>query len=750
MAKKKKQTTVKPQGATKPVKKKKGSLKDLQLPGWVGIIAAVLIFAVIIFLRINHLSADPPTDIFWSQDVWTDPPQYTSYARNAEIFDDWNPLDDPRLVMFMKNSTGVVARVVFAVFGVGYWQSNLVGVIFSFGAIFFFSLAIGRWKGRLAGLLTAFFLGTNYIFLSYGRLPFLENPMNFWLALGVYLLTRGIPRDGPVTKGLKGRDGWLLATGISVGVAAFFGKMIALHALPVFLVVATLAAWQRDDTKVRKAWLKPGGYVLAGFAAVAIFWLLYAYLPAGAEVRRYLSEQSTGLYGSPEGLTSVSGFFNRVFSFGSDTALFPRLPLLAVFGFIGAAVAFLPLARIGKFSEKLKRIRPDYLLVGLWFWIAYLALMPWNYRPLRYETVLLLPLAGAAALILTDLVRRGRSSSDHEGKYSTLWSLILGVVLFAIPVYQLLAGLGLSARQGSANSIAAIVGIGAGLAGGFLFPGIWRNISSWWRKINRSTRLAEVLVILVVIGAGIFQSRMIVGWWDHTRHSIVEASEDLGEILGPGAVLVGSYATGLCLANELKNIVYMFGVANVDHTLFYKYPITHLAVVDDNKKGRAFTDYPDVAGRSRRVTSYNIGNRPVGIFRITENTPNSTAKKYEPTDYEKAMRSLDFGDEDSMKTYIARFAAKYPDNYNVARLRGLYYMRDSTFDSASLYFEKAIEQYPSDYTTLRRLIHCEMTLYEQNKDGLYLRKAQEHAGELLRLVPNDPTIRAQLAPIIGR
>ena len=732
-----------------PSKSKKVRV-DLHLPSWAYVLAAAAVLLLIVYLRLSYLSYDPPVDVFWSQDVWTDPPQYTSYARNAVLFGDWSPLHDPRLVLFMKNTTGALAYLVFSLFGVGFWQSNLVGVLFSLGAIVFVSLGIIRLKGRLAGILCAFLLGINYLFLTYGRLPFLENAMNFWLALTVFFLALGSTRVKPEAAGgfVPPKAGWYVAAGASCAVAAFFGKMIALHAFPAFLTFAAFTGWRETGGQSRRRWLVPSWSFLAGFAVVALFWLAYAYLPADENVRKYLSEQTAGLYGSPEGLRSLSGFYNRVFSFGADTRLFVHAPVIAALGFIGAALAVLPLGFRGKFGERLRLVKPEYLLVGLWAWAAYLALMPWNYRPLRYETVLLIPLAAATALVLSALVRR-KPSPPSPRETSLPLMAVLGTLLFTLPVYHLVTAPFVKQQMGQAHSLAALLAIVIALGGTLLLNSAYKSITFGWRKIAGSTRLPEAAIALVVIAALVIQGQMILGWWRHAQKSMVSASRELSQVLGPDAVLVGSYATGLTLENRLKNVVYMFGVANVNTTLFADYPITHLAIIDD-RKDRAFTDYGDVTRLSRKVTSFLIGNRPVGIFRVTENTPNEKARAYEPTAYEQAMRCYDLFQEDSMQFYIDRFAREHPDDFTVARFRGLYFMRDSTFDSASVYFAKAARLYPDDFAVHFNLAHCEMMLFEQTQNVAHFQNAQAHFREVLRLKPEDPAMRARLEPLLKR
>ncbi len=730
VAKQKRQRTAQP---AKPTAGK--PLGRINIPSGIGIAVWFVVLGIVTFFRLSHLGADPPVDISWSQDLWTDPPQYTSYARNAVLFGDPNPLDENMYLPFQRSSMGVVAHGVFAVFGVGFWQSNLASVLYSIATIAIFSLAIWRLRNPLAGILTVLFLGLNYIFLTYGRVPFLENAMNFWLALAVFFLTF------PPRKLI-----WFGLAGISLGLGAFYGKMIGLHALPALLIFAALIGWWERERDPSFRWFVPSISILIGFVIVAVIWLPTVYLQIEGS---YFAEKSTGLYGAPEGLTSLGGFVNRLFSFGSDTRLFTRLPFVSILGFIGVALGFYCLTGSGSLLQRIKNGRPDYLLLGTWFWLAYLALMPWNYRPLRYQTVLLIPLAGAAALVVADLLRRWPPGSRPK-KPAAAWTIGLTTLLFMLPIHHLITAHLAQTALGQANTaavlIAIVAAIGLGLSGAFAWP----TIRSTFDRLRLRTRLPEIILAAAIIGVCIIQVPMIADWWEHSQTAMTSASRDLQDLLGEDVVLTGSYATGITLENQHKNVVYMFGVTTVHHTLFDEYPITHLAVIDDKEQGRVFQDYPQIAGRARRVTSYMIGNRPVGIFRVAENSRNSQARSYEPTAWEEAMRCYDQRKEDSMMLYFDQFMASYPENFSANRFLGRFFMRDSTYDSAIVYFGRATETYPDDFAVRYNYGHCAAMLFQQTGNPADWNTAREQFAEVLRLRPNDPALRAQLEPFLSR
>ena len=113
-----------------------------------------LLIALALTIRLNQLWADPPVNLSTSQDVYTDPAQYTSYARNLILYGSFNPLHDYRLVFFLKSVTNVAAWLVFSIFGAGFWQGNLVGLLFSFPTVILLYFIVRKVAGNLAALLS--------------------------------------------------------------------------------------------------------------------------------------------------------------------------------------------------------------------------------------------------------------------------------------------------------------------------------------------------------------------------------------------------------------------------------------------------------------------------------------------------------------------------------------------------------------------------------------------------------------------
>jgi len=108
------------------------------------IIIAIVLLLVMFEMRAYKLDADPPLGLSASTDVYTDPTQYTLFAKQEIITDDINPFDETRFTFFLKSSMTVLALLVFNLFGVTLEMANLVGLIYSFGSLFLFFLIIRK------------------------------------------------------------------------------------------------------------------------------------------------------------------------------------------------------------------------------------------------------------------------------------------------------------------------------------------------------------------------------------------------------------------------------------------------------------------------------------------------------------------------------------------------------------------------------------------------------------------------------
>ena len=680
-----------------------------------------------------HLNADPPA-ISWSQDVATDPPQYTDFARNKVLWDSWVVFPPNRFVFFLKSFSSVASCVVFSVFGTGRSQANLVAVLLNLLTMIFLFLALRKVFGKRAAFFSFFLLTTNYVFIMYGRNPFLEISALFLLTLGFYFAVSGFRKQV-----------LLIPSGICFAAAILFGKTMAAFILPACLIVLLLWTFQHYSSSGKKTDLKPAILFACGFLLVVVFWLFFSYLPARREVAGYLGEQALGLYGFPVALESVSGFVSSLFSFGNE--LFYRMPVAFVLSFLGLLLFFRNRPSFREFiKQKDDRSKAAALLV-FWFLAAFFVLMVMNYRPVRYQIYLIPPLCALAGLWLDRLVSPDRTKKASSG---ILFWVVFVVATIFVANYAITSFYTLSRKQimlGSSLPIALVITV---ICGALYF---WRLAAS--KRVshdgagssNPGVRLLPALVLILI--SFLVNGGQYLSWASSPSYSLNRSSLDLGKVLSREAVISGPYGPALVWDNRLGDVIHMFGVTQPDSQLFLTYPITHLALERGGNRDRAFKDYPGVMNQSPVVTTYWIRNIPVDIYRIAEHTGNLKAKAYSLSDFEKAKLLKDEGNTDSALVMLEEFVSKNPDNMSGYSSLAEMYFNLGDFEKSSQALEQAIRFNPTDFLTRQQLGTVYLNLRTQtNQDG-YRLMAIDQWEKAMKLFPQNTKLAAQLQKIKG-
>ncbi|UCB51848.1 MAG: tetratricopeptide repeat protein [Candidatus Zixiibacteriota bacterium] len=729
--------------ATKPkevVAKKSALTEFFKNPLFSSKAFEIVLFCVIIGLAflsgVLFLSADPPA-ISWSQDVATDPPQYTYFARNQVMWGDWDLFGHNRFPFFYKSFTSAVSLIVFSVFGLGRFQANLVAVILSLLTMVFLFLALRKVFSVRAAFLSLFFLGMNFVFLMYGRNPFLEISASFLLVLGFYFMVSSFKNNV-----------LLIPSGVCFAGGIFFGKTMAAFILPACAVVLLLWMFERFSSD-RKIDFKPVAFFGGGFLAITLLWIFFSYLPAKREVAGYLGEQALGLYGFPVALQSITGFVQALFTFGRD--LFYRMPVVFLLSFLGLLLFFRDGDTIREWVRRRDhRSKVKFFLV-LWFLVCFCLLMILNYRPLRYQFYLIPPMCALAGLWMDSLFS-GFASRNRSPK-ALFWIAFVICTTF-LANYALTTYHRLSQKQIQLGSSLGISLILALVIGALYF---WRSVSSKKAfKGEASSRSAKLrlgsrgLVMLVLILISLMvNAGQYVSWASSPTYSLNRSSVDLGKILSKDAVVSGPYGPALVWDNELKNIIHMFGVTRPDPELFRTYPITHLALERGGNRDRAFKDYPEVMNQAKIVTTYWLRNIPVDIYRIGEWTGNPKSESYAPSEFERAKMLIDGGETDSALLMLEEFVSHTPDNYSAYQALTEIYFEMQEFEKAALSLEKAIEFNPTDFVAHQQLGSVYLSLGNQTRQDSYRQLAIEQWEKALKLFPNNRQLAAQLQSIRG-
>jgi hypothetical protein len=700
------------------------------------------------------LSADPPP-ISWSQDVGTDPPQYTYYARNEILWNNWVTFGPNRYVFFLKSFTTMFSYLVFLLFGTGRFQANLVAVLLNLLSLVFFFLALKKIFSKRMAFLSLFFLSINYVFIMYGRNPFLEISANFLLILGFYFLVSSFKKDL-----------LLIPSGICFAVGIFFGKTMAAFILPACLAVLLLwmlehySSSDRSDDRpftVNQFRVNPSGHKInfnplllfgSGFLVVSVFWLFFSYLPAQKEVAGYLGEQALGLYGFPKAWQSVTGFITALFTFGED--LFYRMPVAFLLSFLGLLLFFFYHPSIKELIRQKNHESKVELFLVLWFLAGFFLLMSLNYRPLRYQFYLIAPLCAFSGLWLDSFLRSsGFRKANRLGILFWVFFVIAGTFFVN---YVILTIYFLSQKP---IQLASSLGISFAIT---VFCGVllyWRFVRSKTGSRQQATgnrRRAELklAVMLILILISFLVNVWQYGSWASSRtYSLNRSSIDLGKILNEEAVISGPYGPGLVWDNKLNNVMHMFGVTKPDPKLFLTYPITHLALERGGNRDRAFKDYPEVMKNAKIVTTYRLRNIPVDIYRIAEWTGNPKTEKYPISDFEKAKMLMENGDTSSALTLLEEFVSRYPENLSGYQTLAEIYYNLKEFEKSVVSLEKASQFDPTDFFIHQQLGFVYITLRNITGEDSYRWKAIGEWEKSLELFPENANLAAQLQQIKG-
>ncbi len=694
-------------------------------------ILVLCLLVLILLLRVWNLDADPPATVSGSTDVYTDPPQYTLFAKMFVQGGDFNPFGDTRLVFFLKSSVTALAAVVFKLIGTGIQQSNLVGLVYSYGGLLLFFLFLRKTAGNLAGVIYLILICFNYNQFFYGRLPFLENAMWFFASGALVLITHF-------------RGWWaFLTAGASLAAAVFFGKILGVVFLFPFACFLLHQAVYVDRGG-RSARASRPMLFAAGFALIGLFWVLFSYLPLQSEVAGYIGEKTIDLYGTPEGLHSFDDFVWKFVSFGISSDLFPRMTIVSILGAVYLGFVLFSLSRRGSWSENLSSLMSGQLFVAAMIVAFYGSLMIWNYQPLRYEMVLIYPFCGATAMILSKLWCEMKS---YESKGGASW--LFPVLLYPIALVVVSqAWSGLAERLGWEFVFDDVKYQAAGLA---LLVAL--GVTAAVIMVRRFTivlpplfgKIVVTLAVAATIGQGI---ALMADWWRWPTYSARDNSADLAMILSPGAVLSGPYAAQLTQTGELGCVIHMFGVADVDSTIFTRFPVTHL-LLDQANETRARNDHPYVMHGAVHICTYHVGVNKVRLYRIAGHTGNPAADNYRRSPFEMAVDQSRSGGSAIVQQYLITFLQNHPENMSGYMLAGEIAQKSKLYPEAEQFLKKAVEFSPTNYNLIGTLAMLYKNWYHASGELRYKERALEHFDRALKYAPTSNRMKEEYAELKG-
>ncbi len=588
---------------------------------------------------VSDLTSDPPTYFAGSgQSLATDPPQYIYHARNKALFGDWDPFDYGRWSVFRHSLTSYVSSLWFSIAGVSRQQAAIVGVMLSLMALFALLIAVGRSHRPWVVGAVAFCYLVNVTLLTYGRLPYLENGLIFISSL-IFL----------VYAVWGHRMLGALAAGALVGPAIFMGKLFGALALPA-LAVAILGS------KHANRWRLLAACVTASVAS-SVALLLTLYGGKVSALGAYAGEQAYGLYGLPSGLMSPWAFVEHLISYGYENRLWAFNPELLLFLVIGISMLIL----LGRETQQRRPISRITALALSWIVCNVVLMAQLDYSPIRYA---LCCLPAIIVLFFTTIDYFLACTDNTLIRRPNLPGTVVLIILLWICFFQAVANP--FYFYTSETPVRWLVWIT--LAPSCLVVLLGRRLLHR-RRVRLGRRTMIIGLTLLLSGSALNNARSL--WQTHHLHrgfTIAAASDDLQMILSEPAVVSGPYGPLLTLDTPMRSFIHMFGVAEVDHTLFDRYPVTHLAM-DLSNWQRAIEAYPALANVPA-ITSYRIRDFEVRLFNISKAFNNHRATSYPETRYEIANRLFLMGQLDSARVEVELFLEQHPASMSGGLLNG--------------------------------------------------------------------------------
>lgn len=478
----------------------------------------LILLLLTIGLRIIHLSADPPADFDWSGGYFADEGYWSHNARNQVLFgsavqDEW----DARVV------TPIFARLqglIFILTGIGLLQVRIIGLLSAIviAAATFFLLR-KHWDSGTA-FYFAVVVSLNFPMLVLARQGI---PDSFAAALAWGALCLLVIDFAPAA----------FCAGILLA-SAFLTKYFMVY---VLIPVAFVLLWKPISKKHLVAFL-------AGVALAIAAWLFLNYIPNQETIesfnRFYSSQQSQQIWGFNAVIKNI--VIQPFFLYAVKT------PAILFLGNLMIWYIAIHFREMGKMERS----------VWLWIVIGILFFAVWRYRPLRYYTSLIPPLAVLACYSI--VYREAVSQSFRHGRLRYL--LWLGV---AIPVLQI--AFVLFDRWQGWHFVPDQLGIRTFDAVIFILISIFGTTFLLRNK-------AILIPALLITGMLLSDGKNYLQWMITPDHSASEISQDLQNRI-PNAVLAGQWAPELVLENRLRAVPVWKGFVNSDHP-FQRFGITHL------------------------------------------------------------------------------------------------------------------------------------------------------------------------------
>jgi hypothetical protein len=655
-------------------------------------------------MRFYDLNADPPAFFAkGSQDLTTDGAYLTLHARQAVLFGQWDLFGYHHWTAFKVSLVSGVSYLLFEMFGVSRVVASAAGGVLNLGGILLFIAALWPGRSRRVILLVTLFLSASFMMTTYGRQPFAENGLFFLAGLLFLVYSRWFDA-------LWGK----IVVGVLIALCGLLGKGFG-FLLGAGPMVYVLMSEPKDRWKGLAS-------VVAPFALIfTLFWLAF-YSDQGFFT--FLWEHGAGVHGFPHGLASVPGFFEALISFGRYGLHSNAAVVSVVFYFAVAALLF------GQWTGKGRDKTILFMLGWMVAWIVVLA--PFNYLPLRYLFLLVVPMAVVAADFLGEFPKVG-----FGGVPSAKWFRlsVLGLVNW-LALYYLVVELLVKANE--AGEYYRVVWLVLPVAVVMTVAMVWLLRR---RTLTFGPRGTGIVLALVVIGVVASEGYQQGRWITHRLYTMEYGNRDFAAVLGDNAVVAGQDGPAFTADSRIRNFP-LFAPARGDELRFLlqQYPITHMAISSVEWDSLTAAD-PSLL-KARTLTRFWVRDAIIVLIRVSDLSRNPQTADYHLTDYERADLALVNRHPDSALAYLQRVVAAHPDCR--AGLADLYYLSlgHTSYLSLQPLVERIMTALPTDFAAVMVGAIYFKGLSAQNHNQADFNRSQELLARAIMLNPtNEKNLR---------
>ncbi len=545
----------------------------------------LIIIALGLWLRSADLRADPPPDLSWSFAPYTDESLNTYSARNYALYHTFK-VDDffPFCVYPLVN---IIVGFIFKIFGIGFVQVKLLSVIAGVLGILVIFFFVKTSAGEIAGLFSSLLLATCYPLVMYSRLGLVETVQILFLLLAGLFWSKGLKKPY-----------LLIFSGLFCA-----GTFLLVKLSGVFIVGAFFILFLNQALSVLKKEITPRHLLLdllwfiTGICLAVLVWLVLVFLPYRSEYIQYVLRHSTE---SPAGHPrTITAYLFNTFTIGLRSRLFPRTVWMALIGYLT-----LPLLA--------RKKNPALFYSLLWLVMGMLMLGYMNYRPPRYEIILLPPLIIAFSSTLSNLWQTGTVIPATRPALKTtiasalfFWPLCLQIILY-------LSGFRAFPRPGAEAGI--LIGALA-LSSAFCLAGYlaFRYLRSG--LVITPPALRAVLLLILLVPTLRLDIGQFSDWFNNRTYNLISYARDLNQLLPEGAVVAGSWAPPLMIESR-QRAVCVTDWANMEG-LIERFGVTHLILGENeaDMKLREKID-PAVWEKSKLVRRYTVRGQVLTVYAL--------------------------------------------------------------------------------------------------------------------------------------